>query len=104
MSLATKPGARFRSAVDATEIIVVKPAKDPVDLRCGGQPMVALGDDVPGGLALDPAFAGGTQLGKRFADTDTGLELLCTKGGEGSLSIGQTPLPLKDAKPLPSSD
>jgi len=46
----------------------------------------------------------GTLLGKRYADGDTGLELLCTKAGEGSLSLGGTPLALKEAKPLPSSD
>ncbi|MCL9761779.1 hypothetical protein [Frankia sp. AiPa1] len=104
MSLVTKPGGRYRSTVDATEIIVVKAATSPIDLRCGGHPVVAVGDEVPAGLALDPSFADGTPLGKRFADTDSGLELLCTKAGEGSLSIGATPLPLKDAKPLPSSD
>ncbi|CAO5243239.1 hypothetical protein [Frankia sp. AgKG'84/4] len=104
MGVETKSGARFRSAVDQTEIIVVRPASGAIDLRCGGHPVVAIGAEVPGDLTLDPAFAGGTPLGKRFADADSGLELLCTKGGEGALSIGETPLPLKDAKPLPSSD
>ena len=35
---------------------------------------------------------------------DSGIELLCTKAGEGSLSLDGAPLPLKEAKPLPSSD
>ncbi len=48
--------------------------------------------------------ASGTLLGKRYGDRGPGLELLCTKAGEGSLSLGDEPLPLKDAKPLPSSD
>jgi hypothetical protein len=56
-----------------------------------------------GGL-VDAAFAGGTQMGKRFADPETGIEVLATKGGEGSLSLDGRPLALKDAKPLPSSD
>jgi hypothetical protein len=43
-------------------------------------------------------------LGKRYADEETGTEVLCTKPGEGSLSIGDVPLPFKDAKPLPASD
>ncbi|EIV93393.1 hypothetical protein [Frankia sp. QA3] len=104
MSLVTKPGTRYRSAVDQTEVIVVKPAKGPIDLRCGGHPVVAIGTEAPTGLTLDPAFSAGTPLGKRFADGDTGLELLCTKGGAGSLSIGEVILAQKDAKPLPSSD
>lgn len=104
MSIITKPGTRYRSAVDLTEVIVVKPASGPVDLRCGGQPMVPVGTEPPAGLSLDPAFSAGTPLGKRFADPDSGLELLATKAGAGSLTIGAVVLPLKDAKPLPSSD
>ncbi|WP_261559695.1 hypothetical protein [Frankia tisae] len=104
MSLVTKPGTRYRSVVDQTEVIVVKPASGPIDLRCGGHPMVSIGTEAPTGLTLDPAFSAGTPLGKRFADGETGIELLCTKGGAGSLSIGEVILSQKDAKPLPSSD
>ena len=35
-----------------------------------------------------PTTASGTLIGKRYADAETGLELLCTKGGDGSLSLG----------------
>ena len=41
---------------------------------------------------------------KRFADAESGIEVLATKGGAGSLSLDGQPLALKDAKPLPSSD
>ncbi|HEY0398732.1 MAG TPA: hypothetical protein VGF00_10115 [Acidimicrobiia bacterium] len=99
-----KPGTRLRSAVCSTEVIVVRPPGEPVDLRCGGAPMVTVGDGPAATSELDPAHCGGTLLGKRYADPDRGLELLCTKQGEGSLSIGAEPLGLKDAKPLPSSD
>jgi hypothetical protein len=98
------PGSRLRSAVCETEVIVVRPPGDDVDLRCGGQPMVPLGEDPPAGLTLEPAFAEGTALGKRYTDGDGNLELLCTKAGSGSLSVGSEALVLKDAKPLPSSD
>ncbi|MEX5633054.1 hypothetical protein [Parafrankia sp. FMc2] len=104
MSTLVKPGTRYKSTVCDTEVIIVKPSSGPIDLRCGGQPVVEVGAEVPAGLALDPAFSGGTPLGKRFSDPESGLELLATKGGAGSLSIGEVPLPLKDAKPLPSSD
>ena len=97
-----KPGTKVRSAVCSTEVVVVKAPSAAVDLECGGAPMVPATAEAP--AAVDPARAEGTLLGKRYADEASGLELLCTKGGEGSLSVGGVILPLKDAKPLPSSD
>jgi hypothetical protein len=52
----------------------------------------------------EPGFDEGTQMGKRYTDGDGSLEVLCTKPGSSSLSIGETLLVLKEAKPLPSSD
>jgi hypothetical protein len=46
----------------------------------------------------------GPLLGKRYADDDLGLELLCTRAGTGALTVDGRPLLLKGAKPLPSSD
>jgi hypothetical protein len=46
----------------------------------------------------------GSLLGKRYVDADGHLEVLCTKAGSGTLSVGDAPLALKEAKPLPSSD
>jgi hypothetical protein len=63
--------------------------------------MVALGDERSG--ELDPAFADGSVMGKRYVD-ETGAEVLVTKAGGGTLAIGQTALSLKEAKPLPASD
>jgi hypothetical protein len=100
-----RPGTKLRSAVCATEVIVVKAPPEPVDLLCGGVPMLASGTSVAGADGrLSPGHASGTQIGKRYADEAAGLEVLCTKPGEGSLSIGAEPLLLKEAKPLPSSD
>ena len=98
-----KVGTRLRSAVDSTEIIVVKAPADDVDVRCGGTPMLEAGAESPGGT-VDPAFAGGTALGKRYVDAAESLEVLCTKAGEGSLSLGDELMVLKEAKPLPASD
>ncbi|HEV7759279.1 MAG TPA: hypothetical protein VGO78_09825 [Acidimicrobiales bacterium] len=97
------PGTRLRSAVCDTQVVVVRAPDGPVDLRCGGAPLVPL-DDASAQGALDPTEAEGTLLGKRYADEDSGLELLCTKPGQGSLTCEGTRLPLKGAKPLPSSD
>jgi hypothetical protein len=97
---------RLRSAVCPTEVVVVRAsAADDVPLQCGGAPMVPLDSTVgpDGPDHPDPAFASGTQLGKRYG-LGSDLELLCTKAGDGALSVGATPVPLKEAKPLPSSD
>lgn len=104
MAVELKPGARFRSAVCATEIVVIKAPTGPVDLRCGGHTVVPIGDESPAGLSAAPGFDGGTLIGKRYTDGTAELELLCSKGGASSLSVGAELLELKDAKPLPSSD
>ena len=65
--------------------------------------MVPLDAEKAGDAELDPNFSDGTVMGKRYVD-DSGAELLVTKAGAGSLSIGDTPLELKTAKPLPASD
>jgi hypothetical protein len=98
-----KPGTRLRSQTCSAELIVVRPPAREVDLRCGGAPMVPMEGPVED-HPLDAARSEGTLLGKRYADPDSGLELLCTKAGAGSLSLDGAPLPQKDAKPLPSSD
>ena len=56
-------------------------------------------------LTLDPALSSGSPVGKRFSlADDPSLEVLVTKGGDGTLAEGSTPLVLKEAKQLPSSD
>ncbi len=103
MAQELKPGSRWASAVDDTEVIVVKAGGEGLSLECGGHPMVPGGSEKPAGLAMDPEFSGGTQVGKRF-EHESGLELLCTKAGAGALGVDGKPLPLKESKPLPSSD
>lgn len=97
-----KSGTRLQSQVDDTQVIVVKAADSLDDLRCGGAAMVPLDAEKAGG-EVNPAFADGTVMGKRYVD-DAGAEVLVTKAGSGSLSVGDTPLTRKEAKPLPASD
>lgn len=99
-----KPGSRWKSVVDTTEVVVVRPPSGDVELQCGGHPMVALGSDGPSGLEISPDFAGGTSVGKRYTDLDSGIELLGSKAGQGTLAISGRPVTPKDAKPLPASD
>ena len=96
-----KNGTRLASQVCDTQVIVVRSADSLDDLRCGGAPMVALDAERSG--ALDPAFAGGNVMGKRYVD-ETGAEVLVTKAGAGTLAVGETALSLKEAQPLPASD
>jgi hypothetical protein len=103
VSIQMKAGTRLRSAVDACEVVVVRAPGDAVDLRCGGHPFHGVDEEAPS----QPVVAGldaGTQLGKRYADEELGLEVLCTKAGEGSISVGESVLEVKGAKPLPASD
>jgi hypothetical protein len=93
------------STVDTTTVIVVRCPEDELEITCGGAAMAegkGPGTATTGTAA--PELMGGSLLGKRYADEEHGLELLCTKGGEGTLAVNGVPLPLKSAKPLPASD
>jgi hypothetical protein len=97
------PGTRLRSAVCGAEVVVVRPPSSPVELTCGGEPMLPL-DGAPSPAGAPAGGGDGALLGKRYEDAETGLEVLCTKGGSGSLAVGDRPLVIKGAKPLPASD
>jgi hypothetical protein len=95
-----KPGTKLKSAVCDTEVMVIR-WTDAI-AECGGSPML---EERPAQrAAINPAFAQGTKIGKRYVDAAGTSELLCVKPGQGTLSIGGVALQLKEAKPLPSSD
>jgi hypothetical protein len=101
-------GKRLRSQACGTEVIVVRAPDQPVELTCGGSPMTA--EPAAAGAAARPKPAagggggGGAQLGKRYLDEPTGLELLCTKPGSEVPAADGRALTLKAARPLPASD
>jgi len=99
-----KPGERLRSTACEAEVVVIKAPAGEVDLRLGGHPVVPIGEPGPPGLAVGAGFDGGLLIGKRYVDESGDLEVLCTKPGTSSLSVGDLVLGTKDAKPLPSSD
>lgn len=104
-----KPGTRLRSVVCNTEVIVVRAPAGDVLLCCGGRPLELIGRNESGSSRsevqpIDAALSGGTLLGKRYVAAEAGLELLCTRSGEGTLTVGDSPLEVRNSKPLPSSD
>jgi hypothetical protein len=98
-----KAGLRLQSAVCTTEVVVVKPPSGPAELGCGGAPLQELGTERTGEAPAGDSAAG-SLLGKRYVDEESGVELLCVKAGDGSLSIDGRALEIKGAKPLPASD
>src|ERR1700753_2220498 len=89
------PGSRWASAVCATEVVVLKPPAGAPSLECGGAPLVAGGNAKATGAAPTADRSGGTLLGKRYADESGAFEVLCTKGGQGSLSLDGSVLVLR---------
>jgi hypothetical protein len=43
-------------------------------------------------------------MGKRYTDAAETLELLCVRGGAGTLAVAGEPLQVKASKALPASD
>ncbi|MCY4095782.1 MAG: hypothetical protein OXG05_11750 [Gammaproteobacteria bacterium] len=99
-SLAT--GQRLKSAVCNTEIMVISAPDGDLELTCGGVPMGSDGSNESG--TVDPNYANGTTIGKRYINEDGDLELLCVKPGDGSLAVNGTELKIKESKKLPKTD
>ncbi|HEY6624658.1 MAG TPA: hypothetical protein VIX85_12540 [Acidimicrobiales bacterium] len=102
--MALKTGVRLKSAVCDAEVIMVRAPRGYVDLRCGGHPLIEMTASGVPGMPISQGHGEGSILGKRYTNDETGVEVLCVKGGSGSLSVGDVPLAVKGAKPLPSSD
>jgi hypothetical protein len=99
-----RPGQKLHSAVCDAQVVVVKAPQDEVEVGCGGAPMLDDGQEADGSATLDAGLGDGPLLGKRYADDDLGIELLCTRAGSGALTVDGRLLLVKGAKPLPSSD
>ena len=99
-----KAGARLKSAVCDTQIMVLRVPPVALEIGCGGYPMLPMQETAPGGISVDAAFAEPSLTGKRYVDAAETMEFLCTKGGAGALSVDGVRLAVKQAKALPSSD
>ena len=95
-----KPGAKLKSQVCDTEVMVIRCG--PGAIECGG---VAMADNKPAApRTLLSDFANGSMMGKRYVDATGAFEVLCIRGGKGSLAVDGAAMTIKDAKPLPASD
>ena len=46
----------------------------------------------------------GIQLGRRYVGEKSGVQVLCTKAGEGDLFAGEEEMAVQQPRALPSSD
>lgn len=102
---ALRAGTRLKSAVSDAEVLIVRAPAAAVELTCGGFSLLALQAPVPPPTSdARTTPEGELSLGKRYFDEASGLEVLCTKAGAGTLSCDGRPLEIREPKPLPSSD
>ncbi len=104
MPVTVKAGARLYGATCTTELIVVKTPATELELTIGGHPALTDASGRTGATDVAEGHGGGAGMGKRYVDSSGGVELLCTKAGEGLPAVAGEVLVLKDAKPLPASD
>lgn len=95
-----KAGMRLSTSASACEVLVVRPPENANEgvLTCAGAEMAV---DVDKGL--DDASVD-IQLGKRYLDESSGLEVLCVRAGSGPLEFAGRELVVRSTKPLPASD
>lgn len=101
--MSIKPGSRWKSAVCPAEAVVVRPPRREGVPQCGGIDMAPLGEAGQAG-EIRGGFDGGCIVGKRYRDEASGIELLCTRAGAGSLGFDGALLSMVETKQLPSSD
>jgi hypothetical protein len=100
-----KVGQSLASVTDTTTVVVIRAPNEDVELTCGKVAMVdPKSDAAKERQPLESADPEGTQLGKRYVDDDSSIELLCTKAGPARLALNGKQLSIKAAKPLPASD
>jgi hypothetical protein len=97
-----KSGAKLKSVTCEVQVMIIRGPPGEHELSCGGAPMTGPADE--GSAALDADKAEGTAMGRRYVNGDETLELLCVKGGAGTLYLDGVKLEPKQAKALPSSD
>jgi hypothetical protein len=95
-----KVGSRLRTPTSTAEVIVVKAGTGAGDLVCAGGIMTTEA------VTVDQQTSGDSpvQLGKRYSEDESGVEVLCTKPGAGPLVFEGRELVVRSAAALPASD
>jgi len=94
-----KVGSRLRTPTSTVEVIVVKGGDGDGELVCAGAPMVTTE------VSVEPvAGEAMVQLGKRYVDDESEIEVLCAKPGVGPLEYAGRRLTVRGAAALPASD
>lgn len=97
--MSLKVGSKLRTPASTVEVIVIRGSEIDGALTCAGAPMAT----TPG--TGEPATDGTpVQLGKRYGEEVSGVEVLCTKPGIGPLEFDGRPLTVRAAAALPASD
>lgn len=96
-----KPGTKLSSQVCKTQVMALRVPGEALEITCGGAPMLTSEPAEMGAMSGENA---GTLVGKRYVDAGETMEFLCTRGGDGSVSVNGVALDIKQAKQLPSSD
>ena len=92
-------GKRYVCATCGAEVIVTRGGDEVLYCDHGGGQGRAEAEDLDereGSVAI--------QLGRRYVDEQSGIQVLCTKAGEGSLFIGEREMEVQQPRALPSSD
>lgn len=97
--MSLEAGTRLSAATSSCEVLVVKPPTEGGPLTCAGCEMAPR----PGSSGAQHGQAD-VQLGKRYLDAVSGLEVLCVKAGAGPLRFADRELVVRVAKTLPASD
>jgi hypothetical protein len=97
-------GQRVFDRASGGEFIVVRAPDADLDLTIGGQSPILDQSDSSAPIGADTSAPQQVILGKRYANDDGSLELLCVKPGTNVPVLAGRPLDAVQPKPLPASD
>lgn len=98
---AAQTGKRYVVPGGVAEFIVTKGGTG--ELRCADAPMQMRGSE-DAAAAVDTTGMEAVQLGKRYKDEQTGIEVLVVKPGPCALNVDGRAMELLQPKVLPSAD
>jgi hypothetical protein len=82
---------QFVSASGRLAIVILREPSSPDSLLCDGEPLIAASPS-PCSARVAPVEARDVSPGDRFSDQQSGLTVICPRGGAGQLTFGGRPL------------